>query len=61
MLTRLTLILISIVAAVATYFAGQLQGIDQRWPQLAASIAVGTMLVCLLHLYVGVNRKAGSR
>jgi hypothetical protein len=55
MLTRATLFLIAIAAGIVTYFAGQLQGVDQRWPQLAASIAVGTMLVLFLHMFVGGN------
>jgi hypothetical protein len=53
-------ILIAFVAAIATYFAGMLQGIDGRWPALTASIAVGTMLVLLLHLFVDGNREVGS-
>jgi hypothetical protein len=53
MLIRPILVLIAILAAIATYFAGLLQGIDERWPALAASIAVGTMLVLFLHLFVG--------
>jgi hypothetical protein len=61
MLIRPILVLIAIVAAVATYFAGAVQGIDGRWPALAASIAVGTMLVLLLHLFAGANRGAKSR
>jgi hypothetical protein len=62
MLIRPILVLIAIVAAVATYFAGAVQGIDGRWPALAASIAVGTMLVVLLlHLFAGANRGAKSR
>jgi hypothetical protein len=60
MLIRPILILIAFVAAIATYFAGMLQGIDGRWPALAASIAVGTMLVLLLHLFVDGNREVGS-
>jgi hypothetical protein len=61
MLIRPILVLIAIVAAIATYFAGLLQGVDERWPALAASIAVGTMLVLLLHLFAGGNREVGSR
>lgn len=53
MLIRPILVLIAILAAIAAYLASLLQGIDQRWPSLAASIAVGTMLVLFLHLFVG--------
>jgi hypothetical protein len=61
MLIRPILILIAFVAAIATYFAGAVQGIDARWPALAASIAVGAMLVLALHLFAGGNREAGLR
>jgi cyanate permease len=61
MLIRPILVLIAIVAAIATYFAGVLQGIDERWPALAASIAVGAMLVLLLHLFAGRSQEVGSR
>jgi hypothetical protein len=60
MLIRPTLVLTAIAAGVATFYIGQLQGIDERWPQLAASIAVGTMLVLLLHLVAGAKWKARS-
>ena len=39
MLVRPMLVLTAI-AAIATYFAGRMQGIDDRWPTLAAAIAV---------------------
>jgi hypothetical protein len=57
MLTRFMLVLIAVAASVATYYIGRLQGVDERWPQLAAAIAVGTMLVLFLHLFSGGNWK----
>jgi hypothetical protein len=57
---RPILVLASAAAAIATYYAGRLQGVNERWPQLAAALAVGTMLVLFLHLFVGGDRKVGS-
>ena len=51
--TRLLLIATAVVAGIVTYYVGAWQGVDERWPQLAAAIAVGTMLVLFLHLFVG--------
>jgi hypothetical protein len=61
MLIRPMLVLTAIAGAVATYFIGRVQGIDDRWPALAAAIAVGAMLVLFLHLFAGADRTAKYR
>jgi hypothetical protein len=60
MVTRFMLFLIAVAAGIATYYIGDLQGINERWPQLAAAIAVGTTLVLFLHLFTGGNWKPQS-
>ena len=57
MMMRLMLVLIAIAGGVATYYAGRLQGIDERWPNLAAAFSVGILLVLFLHLFVGEEWK----
>jgi hypothetical protein len=45
----------AVVAGVVAYYLAQFPGIDERWAHLAASVAMGTVLVLLL--LAGANRK----
>jgi hypothetical protein len=58
MLIRSLLAITAVAAVVACYLA-RFPSIDERWPHLAASVAIGAVLVLLL--LAGANRKARFR
>jgi hypothetical protein len=57
MLIRPLLALTAVATGVVAYYLGQFPDIDERWPFLAASTAMGTVLVLLLLVVGGESRR----
>jgi low affinity Fe/Cu permease len=60
MATRMMFLVIAFAAAVLTYYAGRIQGVESAWRQVSAAIAVGIMLAFCLLFFIG-GAKSGAK